>query len=499
MKTFISFSKNAVTPLLIIVFSHFISISPVSAQNCCRCSSPDDPKAIVCITSKEINCNQLLEKSSNEQVKKLAVCETKPLVEAQCQKLGKGICNNEPTDEKTFSGITPTESTAQPPSEETKPATPPTLGIKIPGVVFSSNIPVVGGNLTIPWFAQYIAAIQTYLTGISIVAAAIMIIYGGFLYIVASSGAKVESGKTIIIDAVVGLFLVLGAVTILQTINPATVQPKALTIESIKPRLEIIPADILSKLTGLASASGYKADGEIGAALSSTGVTGNSILSNAQIKELATKLSAKLDIEPCILYAVIKAESNGKVASIGHDENVTPARGAKIAPSRLDLLRDGKKYSGATFEKPNLPKFCDASCLPTLEAAKGITNDDAITDKAPDYGLDWRFSHGIGLGQCTINPDDWKFGAQCKDATYGRGLKVGGKCFTLPILSTPEGSTECMVLALSSRTSTTKKDPCSVFCAWAGGAICKGLKSCNDEAHLKRKMTEYDKCSKGQI
>jgi hypothetical protein len=127
------------------------------------------------------------------------------------------------------------------PTAPTEPAViiePPKLGVPIPDLQLGSVLAPKTGMMEIPFLAQYIAGVARYLMGISVIAAAIMIVYGGFLYIVGSTGIQVQQGKGIIVDAIVGLLLLLGSYTILQTINPELLTLKSLNVPTIKPREE---------------------------------------------------------------------------------------------------------------------------------------------------------------------------------------------------------------------------------------------------------------------
>ncbi len=112
----------------------------------------------------------------------------------------------------------------------------PNPQISIPGLQFATKIQNPGGNLQVPFLAQYISAVYKYLLGISIIAAAIMITYGGFLYIVGGTVKSVGDGKSYIVDACIGLGLVFGAYTILGLIAPTYVAPKPLAIKAVKPQ-----------------------------------------------------------------------------------------------------------------------------------------------------------------------------------------------------------------------------------------------------------------------
>lgn len=117
-----------------------------------------------------------------------------------------------------------------------KTITAPRLMVPIPGLDFRDYPAYRSGNeLTIPFLAAYVSAFYKYIVGVSLAAAAVMIVYGGFQYIVGSSMARIGAAKKIISDAVIGLILVLATYTILQTINPATLDPKGLKVKFIEP------------------------------------------------------------------------------------------------------------------------------------------------------------------------------------------------------------------------------------------------------------------------
>ncbi|MBD3281170.1 hypothetical protein GF391_00300 [Candidatus Uhrbacteria bacterium] len=114
----------------------------------------------------------------------------------------------------------------------------PNLSITPRGLSFSSKPQIVNCNggqcVAIPFLAQYIAAFYKYLTGVSLIVAAIMIIYGGILYIISATGAKVQDAKEKIKEAVIGLILFLGVYVILSNINPNLDSPTPLNIPCIK-------------------------------------------------------------------------------------------------------------------------------------------------------------------------------------------------------------------------------------------------------------------------
>lgn len=112
----------------------------------------------------------------------------------------------------------------------------PELGIPIPGITFGDGMSK-GGYTYIPMFAQYISGIYRYLIQIALVAAAIAFTWGAFLYLFGASIQSTSSGKNYMLNSLMGLFLVLGAYTILSTINPETTSFQALRLTSIRPEI----------------------------------------------------------------------------------------------------------------------------------------------------------------------------------------------------------------------------------------------------------------------
>ncbi len=120
----------------------------------------------------------------------------------------------------------PTPPTAQvdEPVSANRDAVPLTLSQPIDGVTEVSDL---GG---------YIALVYRYAIGIAGTAAVIMIVYGGFRYLLGSAADDVGAGKTIIQDAIIGLLLVLGSYFILSTVNPNTLSLKLPNIQPITPK-----------------------------------------------------------------------------------------------------------------------------------------------------------------------------------------------------------------------------------------------------------------------
>lgn len=123
------------------------------------------------------------------------------------------------------------ESVATPPPVE--PVTP-RLSVSIPGLSFGS-IREEDGYLYIPFLAEYISAVYRYGIGIALIIAIIMVMYGGFRYVLGSATEDVSSGKQIVTDAIIGLVLALSAYLILTTVNPNTLDLNAIKVKKIQP------------------------------------------------------------------------------------------------------------------------------------------------------------------------------------------------------------------------------------------------------------------------
>lgn len=123
----------------------------------------------------------------------------------------------------TCSGVPDSAAPDEAPAEV--PFTPitPNLGVPIPGAESLTAPTRAGGAVVISFFAQYINSVYRYLTAIILVVAIVMVVYGGFLYLVGSAGVgSIQRGKQIITDAIMGMVITLAAYAILNTVNPAT-------------------------------------------------------------------------------------------------------------------------------------------------------------------------------------------------------------------------------------------------------------------------------------
>lgn len=98
------------------------------------------------------------------------------------------------------------------------------LGVNIAGVGRVSD------------FGSYIALLYNYLIGVIVIVAVVMMMYGGFRWITAGgSPERISEAKKTIASAIIGLMLGLFSYTILNIINPATLELELPRIKRIRP------------------------------------------------------------------------------------------------------------------------------------------------------------------------------------------------------------------------------------------------------------------------
>lgn len=202
---------------------------------CCKCHPAGETSKNICLLVKEDACPPNL----TVKYPKLAgmSCDAGSFADAECKPIGNGgFCAEKAEaalyDPKASAGtqgeiITPEEQ------QTIKKFDIPSISTNVPGLQLSAA-KLVDGKISVPFLAQYVSAFYNFSIGLAVVVAALMIVYGGFLYILGGSMPSISSGKEKIIDATVGLLLVLSAYSLLYMVNPATVQPKPLAIMPAK-------------------------------------------------------------------------------------------------------------------------------------------------------------------------------------------------------------------------------------------------------------------------
>lgn len=485
--------------LSILVLAYFFIFPSVAlADVCCVCAPTNKPEDKTCITGTASTCEEMLSASKNQDLKKVKCDEAKlSSIECKSKKETGGLCPIGPISATSYTTAISSDTGV---TELAKPIVPD-LFFKIPGLVFASKLEEKGGKISIPFLSQYISASYRALTGISAIAAAIMIVYGGFLYIIASTGIQTRAGKDIIKNAVAGLIIVMGAYVILETVDKNLLHLETLDVPVVKREIVTIPDSTFQRSQALAKASGFVPDKTISDALkANSGGTApatrmfpdnpfdpRTTIPAEQLDNILSVVATSAGVEPCILKAIVNTESGRKQNAVGHDEDALDVS----IQARLNFMRTGTKFSKTAFTLPiALPNNCTKAvrdqCVQSVKGASGIKNDDELTAAPPEFGLDWRYSHGFGVGQCTIFPPKSKNSCVGADGAYG--VNLGNKCFTVPILLTWEGQLECMATIIK---SSAGKTPCEIFGAYSGAGEVDP--TCSDYL-LKKKMDAYSKC-----
>ena len=216
--------KKKILASALLMLSWFLISPAYAADVCCRCGKARAGE--YCLTSSTQSCGDI---STNE-----VTCDTGPLTPTQCRPVTSGgECQSGPMSVADFENSQ--RGSAANSSQTGKPVNliTPNLGVPIPGLTFANQSTPENGYISIPFLAQYITAGYRYLIGVSVIAAIIMVTYGGFRYLLGSAMGDVKRGKTIIFDAIMGLVVLLSAYLILQTVNPATLSLDAIRIQSV--------------------------------------------------------------------------------------------------------------------------------------------------------------------------------------------------------------------------------------------------------------------------
>ncbi|MBD3281171.1 hypothetical protein GF391_00305 [Candidatus Uhrbacteria bacterium] len=109
----------------------------------------------------------------------------------------------------------------------------PKLGVDIPGVKFESPR-VKNEYLLINYIGAYVSGFQKYLFGVALIAAAVMLIWGGILYIYSAKGIDTQRAKDYIKDALMGMAIIISAYVILVNLNPNTARLDPLKVKIVE-------------------------------------------------------------------------------------------------------------------------------------------------------------------------------------------------------------------------------------------------------------------------
>ncbi|MCF7833796.1 MAG: transglycosylase SLT domain-containing protein [Candidatus Pacebacteria bacterium] len=236
--------------------------------------------------------------------------------------------------------------------------------------------------------ARYLNIMFKIIIGISATLAVVMLVYGGIEYIKSASISEKSSGKDIIVNAMLGMVILLGSVLLLKTINPQLL--------NMCPHMEDVTMVIKSAETGQQFFLASKKD---------------PVFKRTKHYDRVKELAKDYTIPECLLQVAVQRESRGNPEAIGHDEDV-PSEGIG---ARNAFIKSGKKFLGGSFEFTGTNE--------QLIIKKELQNDDHTRKPGEDLlGVDPRFSHGFGLLQVTFFPNNHKHGPKYRD---GITLKSG--------------------------------------------------------------------------
>lgn len=351
--------------------------------------------------------------------------------------------------------------------------------IRIPGLSFTpldttDIITDANGTkrLSVPFIGEYIAAMYKYLIVIMGIFGVSRLILAGFLWAMPSADSTPkEQAKKMITSAVAGIVLAVGSYTILYTVNPNLVTFKDLNLPIVNGdnNLHFVDAGVYQSIV----------PGEL--------------LNKDQAVSLAVTKGAEAGIsDACLINAIVTIESGGRSNAIGHDENSTANK--KVSARKL-FLTTGVKYSGETFNKIPETDFD----YTVHNKTKIFNDDDEFINTPPDYGLDWKYGHGFGIAQTTLQPS-----YHCNGQ---RGITMNGRCFTIPDLLNPATNIESMVAHILNDIEVAEKrgfdgtqKTKAVFYAYnagSGAASSASVETINSLSYVQKAMSLYTKCTGG--
>lgn len=109
----------------------------------------------------------------------------------------------------------------------------PEIAIKIPGMAEFSEAKCSGDPpvCTVNWIGEYISGVYQYAVGIAGIAAVIVLMIGGIIWLVSGGDAsKITQSKELIVGSISGLILLLCSYMILYEINPDLTKFKSLSL-----------------------------------------------------------------------------------------------------------------------------------------------------------------------------------------------------------------------------------------------------------------------------
>jgi hypothetical protein len=221
----------------------------------------------------------------------------------------------------------------------------------------SNVLTVIDGDIKVGDYLNVIFKMGIAIAGILGV---LMIVVGGFQYMTTDSFGGKSNAKSTINQALGGVILALTSWLLLSTLDPDLVN---FTIGIS----DITPAQ-------------YEA------------VTGNPVPTAPEVSQMTANAAAEAGVNECVAAALLAMESGGNPLAIGHDENVEQhnTRSFQSFKNSVQFYLGGNKGAG-NFSLND-------------DTESETTNFQGVN---ATLGLDWRYSHGIGLLQLTFFPPNW--------------------------------------------------------------------------------------------
>jgi len=320
-------------------------------------------------------------------------------------------------------------------------------------------------------FGDYLGVIIKLIYGLVALIAVFQIVYYGITYMLTATPFLKTTSRERVENAVMGIVIALGSYLILYTINPSLV-----SINVNGPKIEIQNKNqSIFSLIGEAQVDMYNKLGGVDFKRTSYYEKIKNFISSHDYSNYPDK------IPQCLAQVAVQRESGGDPNVVGHDENAPSAN----IPARNTFISSGKKSGGSTFSVDN-----NLITNPTfLNDDNGSTIYSAKNPSADDLGLDWRFSHGIGLKQVTFYPSGSAEGAWDKGRAYPISTNKTAKPKDM---LDPDKAIEYGVELLQVFYKSCGKDVTKTYKAYASGSCDSTNQFAVSEAAIRTRM--YDQC-----
>lgn len=315
-------------------------------------------------------------------------------------------------------------------------------------------------------FSRYISIFINMIYGfIALIAVFNIMYYGLNLMIGSATPFKRKNDKSRIWDSFIALALALGSYLILNTINPN------LTNWNISPNKISLEGEGITFLS----------EGQVARLSAKNTATDKKFVTTtyySKIKNLANDSEYKMP--HCLVQVNIMRESGGISSLIGHDENA-PSSSVR---SRRNFLSSGRFFKGGSFNSAE-KKATDRDLLNDDNGSGPYT---ASNPSASDLGLDWRFSHGIGLLQVTFFPKDSRYG----DYISGIYMPIMKRTVKPKDMLDPDTAILAGMDMMKRNYDSCGQDPLRAFKKYASGSCDSNNSWAVQEAGIRKSL--FDQC-----